>query len=56
MYYITQKFCNLIDSDPITEEELIDFASDLKGEKPENVKEAIKIISEKGFDVYECFR
>ena len=52
VYYISPKESDLIELEPMNESQVIDYARGLSDVEPHNLKEAIKILSDNGYDVF----
>ena len=52
LYYISPKESDLIELEPMNESQVIDYARGLSDVEPHNLKEAIKILSDNGYDVF----
>lgn len=52
VYYIEPKESELVDLEPMNESQVIDYARGLSDVEPHNLDEAIKILSENGYDVF----
>lgn len=52
LYYISPKESDLIDLEPMNESQVIDYARNMSDTEPNNIKEAIKILSDNGYDIF----
>lgn len=52
MFYISPKESDLIDLEPMNESQVIDYARSVSDTEPNNLNEAIKILSDNGYDVF----
>ena len=52
LYYISPKESDLIDLEPMNESQVMDYARSVSNTEPNNLNEAIKILSDNGYDVF----
>ena len=52
IYYISPKESDLIDLEPMNESQVMDYARSVSNTEPNNLNEAIKILSDNGYDVF----
>ena len=52
LYYISPKESDLIELEPMNESQVMDYARSVSDTEPNNMKEAIKILSDNGYDVF----
>lgn len=52
LYYVSPKESDLIDLEPMNESQVMDYARSVSNTEPNNLNEAIKILSDNGYDVF----
>ena len=52
VYYISSKESDLIELEPMNESQVMDYARSVSDTEPNNMKEAIKSLSDNGYDVF----
>lgn len=52
MYYVEYRESELADLEPMNESQVMDYARSVSDTEPKNLNEAIKILSDNGYDVF----